>query len=43
MNNLQPVAIVQWRLRPLVTGHDFAVQFDGYAVRLHAESLDERA
>jgi len=43
VDDLQPVSIVQWSLRPLVAGHDLAVQFDRYAVRLHAEPLDERA
>jgi hypothetical protein len=40
---LQPVSVVQWSLRPLISGDDFAVQFDGYAVCLHAQTFDERA
>ena len=43
MDDLQSVSVVQWSLRPLLAGDDFAVQFDGYAVGLHAELLDERA
>jgi hypothetical protein len=42
MDNLQPVSIVQWSLRPLLAGYDLAVQFDRQPVRLHAEPLDER-
>ena len=37
VDDLQPISIVQWSLRPLVAGNDLAVQFDGYAVGLHAE------
>jgi hypothetical protein len=43
VDDLQPVSVVQWGLRPLLAGYDFAVQFDGYAIRLHAEARDERA
>jgi hypothetical protein len=43
VDDFQTVSVVQWSLRPLVAGHDFAVQFDGYAVRLHAEVRYERA
>ena len=43
VDDLQPVSIMQWSLGPLLARYDFAVQFDGYAVRLHAEPLDERA
>ena len=39
----QAVSVVQRSLRPLVAGDDFPVQFDGYAVGLHAEGFDERA
>jgi len=42
VDDLQLVSIVQWSLRPLVAGHDLAVQFDRQPVRLHAEPLDER-
>jgi len=42
LDNLQPVSVVQWSLRPLVAGHDLAVQFDRHAVGLHAEPFDER-
>jgi hypothetical protein len=43
VDDFQTVSVVQWSLRPLVAGDDFAVQFDGYAVGLHAETCDERA
>ena len=43
MDDFQAVSVVQWSLRPLVAGDDLAVEFDGYAVGLHAESGDERA
>jgi hypothetical protein len=33
---LQAVSVVQWSLGPSVAGYYLAVQFDGYAVRLHA-------
>jgi hypothetical protein len=43
MDDFEAVSVVQWSLRPLVAGDDFAVQFDGHAVGLHAEGFDERA
>ena len=43
VDDFEAVSVVQWSLRPLVARHDFAVQFDGYTVGLHAEMLDERA
>jgi len=43
VDDFQTVSVVQWSLRPLVAGHDLAVQFDGYAVWLHAEPGYERA
>jgi hypothetical protein len=43
VDDFQAVSVVQWSLRPLVAGDDFAIEFDGYAVGLHAEMLDERA
>jgi len=43
MDDFQAVSVVQWSLRPLVAGHDLAVEFDCYPVRLHAEPRDERA
>jgi len=43
VNDFEAVSIVQWSLRPLLARDDFAVQFDGYAVRLHAEARDESA
>jgi hypothetical protein len=43
VDDFEAVSVVQWSLRPLVAGDDFAVQFDGYAVGLHAERFDERA
>jgi hypothetical protein len=43
VDDFQAVSVVQWSLRPLVAGDDLAVQFDGYAVWLHAESFDESA
>jgi len=42
MYDLQPVAVFQWRLRPLLARHNFKVEFDGHAIRLHAQLLDER-
>jgi hypothetical protein len=43
VDDFQAVSVVQWSLRPLVAGDDFAVQFDCYPVGLHAEPGDERA
>ena len=43
MDDLQPISIVQSGLGPLLTRDDFAVQFNRYAVGLHAELFDERA
>jgi hypothetical protein len=43
MDDLQAITIVQPGLWPLLTGDDFAVQFNRYAVGLHAQLLDERA
>jgi hypothetical protein len=43
VDDFQAVSVVQWSLRPLVAGDDFAVQFDCHAVWLHAEGFDERA
>jgi hypothetical protein len=42
VDDLQAVSVVQWGLRPLLAGNDFAIQFDGYAVGFHAEALYER-
>jgi hypothetical protein len=35
------VAVFEMSLRPAVAGDDVAVQFDGYAVRLHGEGFDQ--
>ena len=43
VDDFEAVSVVQWSLRPLVAGDDFAVQFDGYSVGLHAEMLYECA
>jgi hypothetical protein len=43
MDDLQPISVVQWSLRPLLAGHDFAIQLDRYPIGLHAESRDQRA
>ena len=43
VDDFQAVSVVQWSLRPLVAGDDFAVQFYSYAVGLHAEACNERA
>jgi hypothetical protein len=43
VDDFQTVSVAQWSLRPLVAGHDLAIEFDGYPVRLHAEMLYERA
>jgi hypothetical protein len=42
VDDFQAVSVVQWSVGPLVAGDNFAVEFDGYAVGLHAESGDER-
>ncbi len=42
MYDLQPVAVFQWRLRPLLARHNFKVEFDGHAIRLHPQVFDER-
>ncbi len=41
VHNLQPVAIFQRRFRPLRARHNFAIEFDGDAVALHAKLLDQ--
>jgi hypothetical protein len=43
VDDFQSISLVQWRLRPLVAGYDFAVQFDRYPVRLHGKLFDQRA
>jgi len=43
VDDFQAISVVQWSLRPLVAGDDLAIQFDGYAVGLHAERFDEGA
>jgi hypothetical protein len=43
MDDLEPVSIAQWSLRPLFARDDLVVEFDRYAAGLHAELLDERA
>jgi hypothetical protein len=35
------VAVFEMSLRPAVAGDDVAVQFDGYAVGLHFQGLDQ--
>ena len=41
MNDLQSIAIVQLRLVPLCTGHNFAIEFNRHAISLHSQLLDE--
>ncbi len=36
MDYFQSISVVQWSLRPLVSGHDLAVQFDRQPIRLDA-------
>jgi hypothetical protein len=42
MHNLQPVAVFQWRLSPQLAWHNLAIEFNGHAIRLHAQVFDER-
>jgi len=41
MNDLQAVSRTQLGDVPLRAGHDFAIQFDGDAITLHSELLNE--
>ncbi len=41
MNDLQAIAIAQGRLGPAIARDDLAIQLDCYAIRLHAELVDE--
>ena len=42
MHDLEPVAVVQLRVWPLIARHDRAVELDGDPVRLHSEVIDQR-
>lgn len=41
MDNLQPVAIRELSLGPVLTGDDLAIHFDRDPVRLHAQRFDQ--
>ena len=41
VDDLQVVALFQSDFGPAIAGHDFAVQFDGYAVGFHAQRFDQ--
>lgn len=42
MDDLKPVAVIERSTGPALTRHDVAIQFDGYAVRLHAKDFHQR-
>ena len=42
VNDFQLVSVAQRRLWPGVAGNDLAVQFDGYAIGLHAKLFHQR-
>ena len=39
VDDFQLVAFVEWGLGPAISWHNVTIQFNGYAVRLHAESF----
>ena len=41
VNDLETVAVLQLGAIPMRARHDFAIQFDGHAISLHSELLDE--
>ena len=41
VDDFQPVTILQCRLGPVITRHDFTIQFDGDAFPAHSELFDQ--
>jgi hypothetical protein len=42
VNDFQLIAFVEWGLGPAISWHNVTIQFNGYAVRLHAEDFHKR-
>lgn len=41
MDDFKLIAVMETRIRPVLTRDDIAIQFDGYAICLDSKQLDE--